>query len=133
MPYIDHAIGSEHFAFLAGSPAVRQHVVEIIDKPGQDDVALRLMGQKCQPFQLRSERSVASITAGRTLMETYAAMKTSGPYTLIWEGITFTLKAAVLDVKQAELYVAASVGNVEAPTDTAWLAADWTLILVPEP
>lgn len=131
-----HQIGPHEFVLLRGEVPKIKSEREVIRYKGDDLHLLRNIGLRTEPFRLESLDYVASIVAGRTLLETYAALAGSPPQSLIKDAYDYSaaaaaedqVKVAVLNVEQVELKKVAAIAGT---ADQFVLRCAWTLILSP--
>lgn len=71
-------------------PDLIGETVETIQRPGIDGTAIIQLGQKAEPFQMRSVVDATSFAAAMQLAALYKTYQGHGPYGLIWGGLDFT-------------------------------------------
>lgn len=131
-----HKIGDKQFLRLDGLPCGLSEQVEVIMRPGVDDVAIWVSGNRGKPFTVRSLVDAATVDDARGVFESYLTMKRQ-QHAMQWADYDFLNEAfevLVLDVQPARpQHIAARktiVGglNVDDGDDGFFLYCDWTLI-----
>lgn len=88
-------LGNFYFAALHGPgdrgtpPVLLAEQVETLQRPGVDGTAIIKLGQKADPFQLRSVVDTTTFEAAMYLAAEYMTYQGNGPYGLIWGNINF--------------------------------------------
>ena len=127
------SIGDESFVLLSGQIDDPSDQVEVIQRPGVDGVAFRLMGNHPSPFELVSLEDFSSLSGARDAMIAYKALKGGDPVDLVWQDVTPDDQVKVIDVVQHELRAATCIiGGVNLANGSTGflLRARWTLIFV---
>ena len=99
-------------------------MVEVIERPGVNGSAIRLLGKKREPFQMFSGVGEASHSAGVVLLSDYQLAQ-GEIQPLVWAGLDFSdqMQVAILHVEPIRAI------RISAATDgsLAWVEAVWTL------
>lgn len=113
------------------APLVIREQLQPISRPGVNGVAVMRLGQRAEPFQMRSAVDVLNLSYVPNAIATYQNMIGEKAYEITWQGIdfasTFNTKYIVLDcVPLRSCKISASAGGLVA-NSTAWLEMLWTL------
>ena len=107
-----------------GPPKIPTDMVEVVERPGVNGSAIRLLGKKREEFQMFSGVGTASHAAGVFLLTDYQLAQ-GEIQPLIWAGLDFSdrMQVAILHVEplRAIRLGAATDGSL------AWIEAVWTL------
>ena len=112
-------------------PLIIREQCRPISRPGVNGVAVMRIGQRSEPFQMRSCVDVLNMSYLPIAVSAYQSMIGEKAYELTWQGIEyasqFNTKYVVLDcVVLRSCRISGSSGGLVA-NSTAWLEMLWTL------
>lgn len=132
MPALTNSIGTETFLDLQGNLKPRSEDLQVLARPGVNDVRIRTAGVRGQPVRVRSIKYVASHTAAASKLDDYIALKDGAEYAVTQNSVSMGYYK-VLDVSQvSERAILNAVGG-EAGSEQSEQICEWTLIHVPAP
>lgn len=125
---LSNTIGTAEFFDLVGTVYPRQPQIELIERPGVDDVGARFNGTRGKPFRLLSVTYFASFDYAYAEFSSYIALK----QTLQVLTRNSTTIGNVLVIEVAEAKPPQAVYNVAgAPGAQCRAEVLWTLIAMP--
>lgn len=132
MAFLAQKIGSFEFLSLRGVVMPpRLQIDRPMMRPGVDGVGLWKTGSRGQPFELRSAVDVATVSAGRTLFQSYYQAIGDNPVDLVVDGYNFAAefwRVAILDVRASQVKGIINSAGGTLTNPLAKLVASWTLI-----
>lgn len=132
MPALTNSIGAQTFLDLQGNLKPRSESLQVLVRPGVNDVRIRTDGVRGQPVRVRTIKYLASHAAAASKLDDYIALKDGAEYAVIQHSVSMGYYK-ILDVSQvSERAILNAVGG-EAGGEQVEQVCDWTLIHVPDP
>jgi len=113
----------------AGPLIVREQCTPI-NRPGVDGTAVMRMGQRSEPFQMRSGVDMTSIATGPTAIAAYSTLIGDDPVSVVWQGIDYEIfgcRYVVMDVFPLKIVRLSAKSGGLVSGATAWIEMIWTL------